>query len=98
MDKIHVSDVALRNSAVALQQLADQSANITTTCMQQLSSQLSALDVNFRKDVERYIDDVQNLNKKINACVYENLSAISDRVAKLTEYETHNYSKRNIGL
>lgn len=97
MDKIHVSDEALRNSSAALQQLADQSANITAACVQQLSSQLSELDTNFRKAVEGYIADAKSVDKKINACIYENIAAISDRIAKLAEYETHNYSKRNIG-
>ncbi len=97
MDKIYVSDEALRNSATALQQLADQSARITALCIDRLNAQLSELDTDFRRYIERYIDDIKKLDRKLNDCVQENISALRDRNVKLTEYETHNYIKRTIG-
>lgn len=97
MDRIKVSDAALSNSLVVLQRLADQSAQATNTCVQQLSAQLSEMDSEFRKDVEKYIADVKALHKKLNDCVYENIAALNDRLKNLAEYETHNYIKRNIG-
>ena len=51
----------------------------------------------FRKDIEKYIEEVRALNTKLRLCVDENVSALADRLVKLAEYETHTYSRRNIG-
>ena len=97
MDRIKVSDAALRNSAATLQQLDEQANGVSSTCIHQLSAQLSELETNFRKDIEKYIEEVRALNTKLRLCVDENVSALADRLVKLAEYETHTYSRRNIG-
>lgn len=97
MDIINVSDNALSISISALQQLTEQSSSITASCIDKLNAQLSELDTDFRRYIERYIDDIKKLDRKLKDCVQENISALRDRKVKLTEYETHNYIKRTIG-
>lgn len=97
MDRIKVSDEALRSAAVALQQLGDQATSISSSCVQQVTAQLPELESNFRKDVAQFLEEVKSLNEKIKMCVDENVSVIADRVTNLAEYETHTYQRRNIG-
>ena len=97
MDRIKVSDTALRSSAVALQQLGDQATSISSSCVQQVTAQLPGLESNFKKDVAQFLEEVKSLNEKIKICVDENVSAIVDRMTNLAEYETHIYQRRNIG-
>lgn len=97
MDKIKVSDEALRSSALALQQLGEQATSIFSSCVQQVTALLSELESNFRKDVVRYLEEVKALNENLKMCVDENVSALSDRMVNLAEYETHTYQRRNIG-
>lgn len=97
MDRIKVSDEALRSAAVALQQLRDQATSISSSCVQQVTAQLPELESNFRKDVAQFLEEVKSLNEKIKMCVDENVSAIADRMTNLAEYETHTYQRRNIG-
>lgn len=97
MDRIKVSDTALSSSAIALQQLEYQATSISSICVQKVTAQLPEIESNFRKDVEQFLDEVKALNEKLKMCIDENVSAISDRIAKLAEYETHTYQRRNIG-
>lgn len=97
MDKIHVTDSVLNNAAIVLKRFADQTANITTSCVQQLSSLLPDLETNFRDDVSKFMTEVQKFSRAISACMQDNLLALSDRLTKLTEYASHYYSRNNMG-
>lgn len=97
MDRVKVSDTALRSSAAALQQLGDQASSIFSSCIQQVTAQLPELESNFRKDVAQFLEEIKSLNEKLKMCVDENVSAIADRMTNLAEYETHTYQCRNIG-
>ena len=57
---------------------------------------MSGLDTNFRKDIQKYIDTISELKEKIKRCVDENVSAISERISKIPDYENQTYKKRNI--
>lgn len=97
MDKIKVSDEALRSLIVTLEQLENQTTIISSTCIQQLTGQLSELETNFKKDIMKYSEDIKALNDRLMQCIDENVSAISERIVKLAEYETQTYQRRNIG-
>lgn len=97
MDRIKVSDEALRRSAVALQQLKDRVAQISASCIQQVAAQLGEIESNFSEDVAQFLEGVKMLNSKVELCVDENVSALADRLKNLTEYETHTYQRINFG-
>ena len=96
MDKISVTDEALRNSYVALQQLNDYSATITGQCVSDLTSLLSSLDSTFRKEIQRYIDAITELKQKLSYCIDENMAAVSERFSKIPDYENQTYKARNM--
>ena len=95
MDVISVTDTALSNAYVILQRLGDDSENITSKCEQQLSSELSSLDDNFRRDIQRFIEDINQLKEKLKYCIDENMTAVSDRLNRIPDYEKQTYKKRN---
>ena len=94
MDVISVTDVALSNACVILQRLREDSENITSKCERHLSSELSSLDENFRGEVQRYIETINQLKEKLKYCIDENMTAINDRFNKVPDYETQTYKKR----
>lgn len=96
MDIISVTDETLRNVYVILQRLDENQDSITNKCEQDLSAQMSGLDTNFRKEIQKYIDTISGLREKLKYCVDENMSAISERISKLLDYENQTYKKRNI--
>ena len=95
MDIISVTDASLSNAYVILQRLGEDSENITSKCEQHLSSELSSLDENFKADIQRYIDTINQLKEKLKYCIDENMAAISDRLYKIPDYENQVYKKRN---
>lgn len=97
MDVISVSDATLSNAYVILQCLDEDSENITSKCEQHLSAVLSSLDENFRGAIQRYLETINQLKAKLKYCIDENMTAISDRLNKIPEYEKQTYRKRNIG-
>lgn len=97
MDIISVTDATLSNAYVILQRLDEDSENITSKCEQHLSAELSSLDENFRGDIQRYLETINQLKGKLKYCIGENMTAISDRLNKIPEYEKQTYKKRNIG-
>lgn len=96
MDKISVTDGALQNVHVVLQQLSDSSELITGKCVSAITSQLSNLDSGIRKDVQGHLDEITKLKDKLKYCIDENKNAISDRLSKLPDYEHQVYKKRTI--
>jgi len=96
MDRISVTDETLRNVYVILQRLDETSDTITNKCEQDLLAQMSGLDTNFRKEVQKYIEAINTLKEKLKYCVDENMSAVSERISKLPDYENQTYKKRNI--
>ena len=96
MDRISVTDATLQNAYVVLQQLNESSENITMQCVTALSSQLNGLDSTFRADIQRYIETITALKEKLKYCVDENMTAISERLSKIPDYENQTYKKRNI--
>ena len=96
MDRISVTDATLQNAYVILQQLNDSSESITAQCVSTLSSQLSGLDSTFRADIQRYIETITALKEKLKYCIDENMTAISERLSKIPDYENQTYKKRNI--
>lgn len=97
MDRIYVTGIALSSSANTLQHLKEETMRISSACIQQITAQLSGIESNFRKDIVRYVEEVNALNEKIKMCVDENVSAITNRVMNLAEYEMHAYEYRNFG-
>ena len=97
MDIISVTDATLSNAYVILQRLDEDSENITSKCEQHLSAELSSLDENFRGDIQRYLETINHLKGQLKYCIGENMTAISDRLNKIPEYEKQTYKKRNIG-
>lgn len=95
MDIISVTDATLSNAYVILQRLGEDSENITSKCEQHLSSELSSLDENFRGEVQRYLETINQLKEKLKYCIDENMTAISDRLNKVPDYENQTYKKRN---
>ena len=95
MDVISVTEETLRNAYLILQRLGEDSDGITLKCEKALSSELSSLDENFRADILRYIEKINYLKEKLKYCVDENMTAISDRLNKLPEYEKQTYKKIN---
>lgn len=96
MDIISVTDTSLRNCYTILQQMNDVSDDITSKCKQSLLSEIGGLDTEFRKDLQKFIETIDQLKEKLKYCVDENMSAISDRLNKLPDYENQAYHQRNI--
>ena len=96
MDKINVTDEALQNIYIVLQQLNEKVDSIATDCEKKLTGQLNNLDVDFRQDIQKYIDSILNFKDDIVYCIAENKVAISERLSKIPEYESQVYQKRNI--
>lgn len=96
MDVISVTDATLSNAYVILQRLGENSENITSKCEQHLSSELSSVDENFRGEVQRYLKTINQLKEKLKYCIDENMTAISDRLNKIPDYENQTYTKRHI--
>ena len=96
MDIVSVTDEALRGVYIILQRLDETQDLITNKCVQELIAQMTGLDTNFRKDIQKYIDTISELKEKIKRCVDENVSAISERISKIPDYENQTYKKRNI--
>jgi len=95
MDVISVTEESLMNAYLILQRLGDDSDSITVKCDKILSSKLSSLDENFRAEIARYIETINQLKEKLRYCVDENMIAISDRLNRFPEYEKKKYIKRN---
>lgn len=95
MDVISVTEETLMNAYLILQRLGDDSDSITVKCDKILSSKLSSLDENFRAEIVRYIETINQLKEKLRYCVDENMIAISDRLNRFPEYEKKKYIKRN---
>lgn len=96
MDKISVTDATLQNAYVVLRQLNDSSESITDQCVSALSLQLNGLDSTFKVDIQRFIETITALKEKLKCCVDENMTAISERLSKIPDYENQTYKKRNI--
>lgn len=94
MDRIYVSEEALRNVYLALKRLSDDSESITKICEQALLSQQNDLDENLKKDVLKFVETIKNFNQNVKYCVDENMTAIADRLNKLPEYEAQAYKPR----
>ena len=97
MNIISVTNATLSNAYIILQRLDEDSENITSKCEQHLSAELSSLDENFRGEIQRYLETINQLKEKLKSCIDENMTAISDRLNKIPEYEKQTYRKRNIG-
>lgn len=97
MDVISVTDATLSNAFVILQRLGEDLENITSKCEHHLSSELSSLDENFRVDIQRYLEAINQLKEKLRYCIEENMTAIGDRLNKIPEYEKQTYKRRNFG-
>lgn len=97
MNIISVTNATLSNAYIILQRLDEDSENITSKCEQHLSAELSSLDENFRGEIQRYLETINQLKEKLKYCIDENMTAISDRLNKIPEYEKQTYRKRNIG-
>ena len=95
MDKISVTDASLQNSYIILQQLSDSSEAITEKCISALTSQLSNLDGGLKKDIQSHMEEITKLKEKLKYCIDENMTAISDRLNKVPDYENQTYKKRN---
>ena len=95
MDRISVTDATLQNAYVVLQQLNESSESITSQCVSAISSQLNGLDSTFRVDIQRYIETITALKEKLKYCVDENMTAISERLSKIPDYENQAYKKVN---
>lgn len=95
MDVISVTETTLRNAYLILQRLGEDSDAITLKCEKDLSSALSSLDDNFRAEILRYIEAINQLKEKLKYCIDENMTAISDRLNKLPDYENQTYKKVN---
>lgn len=91
MDRISVTDAALQSALAALQTLKDGIAAATDKCANSLSSQTSNLEDNFKKDVQQYVEAINQLKENILYCIDENRDAINDRLSKLPEYEGQAY-------
>lgn len=96
MDRISVTNDTLQNVSIVLQGLKDNSKRITTRCVSMLSSHINGLDGAFSVDIQRYIESITILEERIEQCVDENISAISERLNKIPDYEKQTYKKRNI--
>ena len=97
MDVISVTDATLSNAFVILQRLGEDSENITSKCEQHLSAELSSLDENFKGEIQRYLETINQLKEKLKYCIDENMTAIGDRLNKIPEYEKQTYKRRNFG-
>lgn len=97
MDIISVTDSALQNAYVTLQQLKDSSESITKKCASELSSQLGGLDSSFQPDIQRYIETIEALNEKLKYCIDENMTAVNDRLNRIPDYENQIYKQRTFG-
>ena len=95
MDVISVTETTLRNAYLILQRLGEDSDGITLKCEKDLSSELSSLDDNFRAEILRYIETINQLKEKLKYCIDENMTAISDRLNRLPDYENQTYKKVN---
>lgn len=95
MDVISVTETTLRNAYLILQRLGEDSDGITLKCEKDLSSELSSLDDNFRAEILRYIETINQLKEKLKYCIDENMTAISDRLNRLPDYEDQTYKKVN---
>ena len=96
MDIISVTDASLRNCYIILQQMSDISDGVTAKCKESLLSELGGLNTEFRKDVQKFIEAIDQLREKLKYCVDENMNAISDRLNRLPYYESQTYRKRII--
>ena len=94
MDRIYVSEEALRNVYISLKRMSDTSDSLTKTCEIALLSSQNDLDETFRKDILKFVEKIKSLNQKIKYCADENMTAISDRLSKISEYEVKTYRKR----
>ncbi len=97
MDKISVTEEALRSSCAALKQLQSKSINIATECKTQLSSVLNSIDTTFRKDIQGFIEAIDQFQIKLNDCIDTNINALEERARKIPEYEQKTYQKQSIG-
>lgn len=96
MDKISVTDAALQNAYIILRQLSDNSEAITEKCVSGLTDRLNSIDEKLRADIMAYIEKITKLKEKLKYCIDENTAALSDRFAKIPDYENQTYKKRNI--
>ena len=96
MDKINATDEALQGVYVVLQQLNEKYDSITTSCVGKLTNQLNNLDTDFRKDIQKYIESINQLKEQISYCIDENKIAISERLSKIPDYVNQAYQKSSI--
>ena len=97
MDIISVTSEALKSVYLTIQQLADNTEEITNQCVSELSSSINNLDSKFSVDIRRYVETVEMLQEKLKDCIEENMIALSDRFNKIPYYEACSYKQRRIG-
>ncbi len=96
MDIVSVTDMALQSAYATLKQLSDRTENITGKCASTLFSNLNAMDDLFKKDIQRFTENINALKEKLRYCIDENIAAIGERLSKIPEYENQTYRKLNI--
>lgn len=97
MDNINVSSDALVSAAQILKRLDAETSEIYQRCSSAIAGKLGEVDDSFRKDLERFLDEIKELHNAVKVCNEENVEAISDRFSRLSEYENHVYVQRNLG-
>lgn len=98
MNRISVTDEALQNAREVLHQLSEQSEAIAARLAAALLGVIDSLDDSLQGDIREYIVKATAFKDKLRGCVEENLHALSERLAKIPDYESQVYQPRNIAL